>query len=73
MWIGAFTSAIGTWMQLLTQSWLIWKMSHSPFLLSLAPILQATPIFLFSLVGGVFADRLERRHLLMFSQFLQMS
>jgi predicted MFS family arabinose efflux permease len=73
MWIGACTSAIGTWMQMLAQGWLIWKMSHSPFLLSLDPILQATPIFLFSLVGGVFADRLERRHLLMFSQFLQMS
>ena len=73
MWIGACTSAIGTWMQMLAQGWLIWKMSHCPFLLSLDPILQATPIFLFSLVGGVFADRIERRHLLMFSQFLQMS
>jgi len=73
MWTGAFTSAIGTWMQVLAQGWLIWKMSHSAFLLSLDPILQATPIFLFSLVGGVYADRIDRRHLLMFSQFLQMT
>jgi len=72
MWTGAFTSAIGTWMQMLAQGWLIWTISHSTFLLALDPILQATPIFLFSLVGGVFADRIERRHLLMFSQFLQM-
>src|SRR5664279_3883511 len=41
MWVGACTSSIGTWMQLLAQGWLIWKMSHSPFLLSLDPILQA--------------------------------
>ncbi|MGA2722866.1 MAG: MFS transporter [Bryobacteraceae bacterium] len=72
MWIGAFTSAVGTWMQVLAQGWLIWTMSHSTRLLALDPILQATPIFLFSLVGGVFADRIERRHLLMFSQILQM-
>jgi MFS family permease len=73
MWIGACTSAIGTWMQMLAQGWLIWKLSHNPFLLALDPILQAIPIFLFSLVGGVLADRFERRHMLIFSQCVQMS
>jgi MFS family permease len=72
MWIGACTSAIGTWMQAFAQSWLIWQMSHSARLLALDPILQAIPIFLFSLVGGVLADRFERRHMLIFSQCIQM-
>jgi MFS family permease len=72
MWIGACTSAIGTWMQLFAQGWLIWKISHSARLLALDPILQALPIFLFSLIGGVLADRFERRHLLIFSQCVQM-
>src|ERR1700730_2377313 len=73
MWIGACTSAIGTWMQAFAQSWLIWQLSHSARLLALDPILQAIPIFLFSLLGGVLADRFERRHMLIFSQCVQMS
>src|ERR1051326_824213 len=73
MWMGACTSAIGTWMQLLAQGWLIWEISQNARLLALDPILQAIPIFLFSLLGGVLADRFERRHMLIFSQIVQMS
>jgi predicted MFS family arabinose efflux permease len=73
MWTGACLSAIGTWMQLFAQGWLIWKLSGSARLLALDPILQAIPIFLFSLVGGVLADRFERRHMLIFSQCIQMT
>ena len=73
MWMGACASAIGTWMQMLAQGWLIWEISHNARLLALDPILQAIPIFLFSLVGGVLADRFERRHMLIFSQCVQMS
>jgi MFS family permease len=72
MFTGACLSAIGTWMQLVAQGWLIYQMSHSAFLLALDPVLQSTPIVLFSLLGGVFADRFERRHMLMFSQCVQM-
>jgi len=73
MWTGACASQIGTYMQILAQGWLIWEISKSPKLLALDPILQAIPIFLFSLVGGVLADRFERRHMLIFSQCVQMS
>jgi len=73
MWTGACLSAIGTWMQMFAQGWLIWKLSGSARLLALDPILQAIPIFLFSLVGGVLADRFERRHMLIFSQCVQMT
>ena len=73
MWTGACTSSIGTWMQKLAQSWLVLQISGSPFLLGLDAFLGEIPIFLFSLVGGVIADRFDRRYLLLASQFVQMS
>ena len=73
MWIGACTSSVGTWMQMVAQGWLIYRLSHSPFLLALDPVLQTVPIFLLSLIGGVVADRVERRYLLMASQYVQMA
>jgi predicted MFS family arabinose efflux permease len=73
MWAGACTSSIGTWMQKLAQSWLVLQLSNSPFLLGLDAFLGELPILLFSLFGGVAADRYNRRHLLLGSQVLQMS
>ena len=73
MWIGACTSSIGTWMQQLAQSWLVLQLSGSPFMLGLDSFLGQIPIFLFSLVGGVVADRTERRNLLLMSQVIQMT
>ncbi len=73
MWAGACTSSIGTWMQKLAQSWLVLQLSGSPFLLGLDSFLGEIPIFLFSLVGGVVADRYDRRKLLLASQVVQMS
>src|SRR5271169_5948818 len=73
MWIGACTSSIGTWMQIVAQGWLIYRLSHSSFLLGLDQFLAGIPIFLFSLIGGVVADRIERRKILMVSQYIQMA
>jgi predicted MFS family arabinose efflux permease len=73
MWFGACTSSIGTWMQIVAQSWLIYRLSHSAFLLALDQFLGGIPIFLFSLIGGVVADRVERRRILLGSQYLQMA
>src|SRR5262245_3190938 len=73
MWIGACTSSIGTWMQKLAQSWLVYNLSGSAFLLGLDAFLGDIPIFLFSLVGGVMADRMDRRRVLLASQYLQMA
>ncbi|MGA8524764.1 MAG: MFS transporter [Candidatus Sulfotelmatobacter sp.] len=72
MWFGACTSSIGTWMQIVAQGWLIYRLSHSPFLLALDQFLGGIPIFLFSLIGGVVADRVERRKILLGSQYVQM-
>ncbi len=73
MWFGACTSSIGTWMQILAQSWLVYKLSNSPFYLSLDTFFGQAPIFLFSLFGGVFADRISRRRLLLASQAIQLT
>ncbi|MFZ0804599.1 MAG: MFS transporter [Candidatus Sulfotelmatobacter sp.] len=73
MWVGACTSSIGTWMQIVAQGWLIYRLSHSSFLLGLDQFLAGIPIFLFSLIGGVVADRTERRKILMVSQYIQMA
>ena len=73
MWIGACTSSIGTWMQIMAQSWLVLQLSGSPFWLGLDSFLGSIPIVLFSLVGGVLADRMARQRLLVGSQVIQMA
>ncbi|HTA68878.1 MAG TPA: MFS transporter [Bryobacteraceae bacterium] len=73
MWIGACTSQVGTQMQVLAQSWLVFQLSNSSFMLGLDSFLGTIPIVLFSLVGGVFADRTERQKLLLGSQVVQMT
>jgi predicted MFS family arabinose efflux permease len=72
MWIGACTSSIGTLMQTFAQAWLVFELSKSSFMLGLDSFLGSIPIVLFSLFGGVFADRTERQKLLLGSQFVQM-
>jgi len=73
MWMGACTSSIGTWMQQLAQAWLVYTLSKDPFYLGLDAFLGQAPIILFSLVGGVIADRYNRRYLLLISQYVQMA
>jgi MFS family permease len=60
-------------MQIVAQAWLVYELSHSAFLLGLDTFLGGIPIFLFSLFGGVLADRFERRKMLMASQLVQMA
>ena len=73
MWIGACLSTIGTWMQILAQSWLVYQLSKSSVYLGWDSFFGQIPIFLLSLFGGVFADRKSRRALLLTSQFIQMA
>ena len=72
MWLGACVSTIGTFVQQFAQSWLVYDLTKDPFYLGLDLFLGQLPIILFSLVGGVFADRLDRRKLLLYSQYIQM-
>lgn len=73
LWIGACVSTIGTWMQKVAQNWLVLTISGSAFYLGLDSFLGELPILLFTLIGGVIADRHDRRYLLMGSQYAQMT
>jgi MFS family permease len=73
LWLGAFTSTVGTWMQKVAQSWLIFELTKSSFYLGLDDFLGQLPILLFTLIGGVIADRHDRRRLLLGSQYVQMT
>lgn len=73
MWLGACTSTIGTWMQSTAQAWLVYDLSKKAFYLGLDTFLAQAPILLFSLVGGVIADRMDRRKVLLGSQYVQMA
>ncbi len=72
MWIGACVSTIGTFVQQFAQSWLVYDLTKDPFYLGLDLFLGQLPIIMFSLFGGVFADRLDRRKMLLTSQYVQM-
>lgn len=75
LWTGSFLSSIGTWMQKVTQNWLVLTLtgSASAFYLGLDTFLGEVPILLFTLIGGVVADRRDRRQLLLMSQYVQMT
>ena len=73
LWFGSCSSTIGTWMQNVAENWLVLSKTGSPFYLGLDAFLQQLPIMLFSLLGGVVADRLDRRRLLLASQYIQMA
>jgi predicted MFS family arabinose efflux permease len=73
MWCGACASTIGTFVQQFAQSWLVYDLTKDPFYLGLDLFLGQLPIMMFSLFGGVFADRMDRRKLLLASQYIQMA
>ena len=73
LWLGAFTSTVGNWMQEVAQAWLVFDLTKSSFYLGLDDFLGQLPILLFTLIGGVVADRHDRRHVLLGSQLVQMT
>ncbi len=73
MWGGAVVSSIGTWMQKVAQSWLVLTLTGSAFYLGLDAFLGDLPLLLFTLIGGVVADRVDRRKVLLVSQYVQMA
>jgi MFS family permease len=73
LWLGACTSSIGTWMQKVAQSWLVLELTDSAWYLALDAFVGELPLLLFTLIGGVVADRRDRRRLLLASQVVQMS
>src|SRR5205823_14764124 len=73
LWFGALMSTCGTFMQALAQGWLVYKITGSALLLGFDGFLSTGPMLLFSLFGGVIADRIERRKVMLASQWMQMT
>jgi MFS family permease len=67
-WLGMVASNVGSWMQITAQGWLILELTDSPFYLGLVGLVRAIPALAFTLIGGVIADRYDRRKILMFTQ-----
>src|ERR1700687_5937611 len=67
-WSGAFLSSIGFWIQTVGQSWQVLILTHSALLLGLTTLVATLPNIVLALLGGVFADRWNRRLVLICTQ-----
>jgi MFS family permease len=67
---GQIISLTGTWMDTVAEAWLVYRLSHSPLLLGLAAFASQIPVFLLAPLGGVLADRYDRRKILLWTQAL---
>jgi MFS family permease len=65
---GQLISLIGTWMQTVAESWLVYRLTGSAFLLGAVGFANRIPVFLFSTVGGAVADRYNRHHIVIATQ-----
>jgi len=71
-WSGNFASNIGTWMQNVAQGWLVLTLTDSAFWLGVVGFAAAIPFLIFMLFGGVIADRVDKRRLLLVTQTVMM-
>ncbi len=67
-WWGGLVSLTGSWVQITAQSWLVYDLTGSPFMLGTVTLANTIPTMLLGLFGGVIADRSEKRHLLIATQ-----
>jgi MFS family permease len=73
VWAGNFLSNVGTWMQNVAQGWLVLQLTGSAFWVGIVSFAAAAPMLLFTLVGGVVADHVDRRKMLMVAQYAMMA
>ncbi len=71
-WAGNFLSNIGTWMQNVAQGWLVLELSNSAFWLGVVGFAASAPMLVFTLIGGVIADQVDRRRMMMRTQAAMM-
>ena len=70
-WVSSLFSNIGTWMQNTAQPWIVLSLSNSPFLVGLDSFAMNAPGLIFTLFGGLLADRYDRRKIVLFFQTIQ--
>lgn len=68
LWVGNLFNTCGQWIQQVTVGWLVWKLSGSATLVGITSSLRFLPFLFMGPFGGVAADRMDRRHLLMMTQ-----
>jgi len=73
LWFGAFISSSGTWLQDTALAWILKQLTDDPSYLGYNAFLSTSPILIFTLIGGVLADRFDRRRILIASQWLQLT
>ena len=69
---GQLVSLMGTWMQTVAQAWLVYSLTHSPFMLGLTTFCAQVTVFFIAPFGGMVADRVDRRKMLLATQSLAM-
>jgi MFS family permease len=69
---GNVISTSGDFMQSIAQSWLVWQLTHSPFLLGLVSFFDTVPRLFLGAIGGAISDRFDRRRVLIITQSLAM-
>jgi MFS family permease len=69
-YIGQLVSLVGSWMQMLAQGWLVWRLSHSSWILGALGFAQMGPVLFLGLFGGLVADHANRHRLVMITQSL---
>ena len=72
LFFGTILSHTGDFMQAMAQSWLVWDLTRSTFILGVVGFCQAAPRLLLGAVGGVIVDRVDSRRVLLFTQVLAM-
>ena len=65
---GQLISQVGTWLQIVAQSWLVWQLTNSALLLGIISAIGSLPVLLFSLFGGVIVDRFAKKKILILTQ-----
>lgn len=69
-WVGAFLSFVGSWVQNVAQSWLVYELTRSEFLLGVVGFASGVPMLFLAPIGGAIADRWNRRNILLITQSL---
>jgi MFS family permease len=69
---GQLISLVGTWMQMVAESWLVFRLTGSSALLGLSSFVGLFPVFLLAPIGGAVADRFDRRRIILVTQSVSM-
>jgi len=70
---GQLVSLVGTWMQTVAESWLVFRLTESSALLGLSSFVGLIPVFLLAPLGGAAADRFDRRRIIIVTQSVSMT